>query len=290
MRANGLVLVVLAGCTEEGAHLTFLATDGPKTAASYQLVLASPDVAPMIQPQRVTPAGLSTETVTYYLQSAEVVATGNVDGVDGFTVLVQPSGAASAAYIPFVALHDGAGALVGMGTFHAMAGGPPAPILVQRGQVDRYTLDVEPVQEVDDSMPVDTRGAMRVACARQDQSTFVSGLVWRARVGGELRVMLSDGDSAATSRPLDLDCDGHAVDPTDASADCDDTRARFHDGATEAYDGEDTNCDSAETFAVACTPPPNGGNVCTSTAGQGVAVCDDSTGTMGQCSSDPTWS
>lgn len=288
MRAIGLVLVVLAACTEEGAHLTFLAPDGPKTAATYQLVLASPDLAPMIQPQRVTPAGLSTETVTYYLQSAEVVASGTVDGVDGFTVLVQPSGAASAAFVPFVALYDGAGALVGMGTFHATAGGPPAAILVQRGQVDRYTLDVEPVQEVDDSMPVDTRGAMRVSCPRQDQSTFVSGLVWRPRVGGELRVMLSDGDSAATSRPLDLDCDGHAVDPTDASADCDDTRARFHDGATEACDGEDTNCDSAETFAVACTPPPNGGNVCTSTAGQGVAVCDDSTGTMGQCSSDPT--
>jgi hypothetical protein len=288
MRAVALALV-LAACTEEGAHLTLHAPDGPTSAATYQLVLASPDLVPMIQPQRVTPAGLSTETVAYYLQRTDVNAMGTVDGVDGFTVLVQPnSEVADTAFIPFIALYDDSGALVGMGTFHAMAGGPPSPILVQRGQVDRYTLDIEPVQEVDDSMPVDTRGAMRVECTHQDQSTFLSGIVWRPRVGGELRLLLPDGDGGdATTRALDLDCDSHAVSPTDATADCDDTRARFHDGATEACDGEDTNCDSVETLAVPCTPAP-GTNACTSSGGQGVAVCDDTTGTVGACMSDPT--
>lgn len=288
MRAVGLVLV-LAACTEEGAHLTFLAPDGPKNAATYQLVLASPDLVPMIQPQRVTPAALSTETVTYYLQRTDVNATGKVDGVDGFTVLVQPNTeVAETSFIPFVALYDSGAALVGMGTFHATPDGPPAPILVQRGQLDRYTLDVEPVAEVDDTMSVTTRGAMRVDCTRQDQSTFLSGIVWRPRVGGELRLMLPDGDGGdATQRALDLDCDGHEVKPADASADCDDTRPRFHEGAAELCDGEDTNCDSVETLAVPCTPGP-GANACTNTSGQGVAVCDDTTGTVGACMSDPT--
>jgi hypothetical protein len=278
----------LAACTEQGAHLTFHAPDGPKAAATYQLVLASPDLVPVIQPQRVTPAGLATETVTYYLQATEVNATGKLDGVNGFTVLVQPGADATvAAFIPFVALYAKDSSLVGMGTFHAMPGGPPAPIVVQRGEVDRYTLDIEPVNDVDDTMPVDARGAMRVDCAHQDQSTFLSGIVWRPTTGGELRLMLPDGDGGdATGRALDLDCDGHVVQPTDASTDCDDTRSRFHEGAADTCDGEDTNCDGVEAFPVACTPSP-GGNVCTNSAGQGVALCDDTTGTVGTCSSDP---
>jgi len=286
MRAVALVLA-LAACTDEGAHLTFLAPDGPSTAATYQLVLASPDLVPTVDAQRVTPNGLATETVTYYLQRTEVAATGTVGAVNDFTVLVRPDASiAETAFIPFVALYDKAGALVGMGTFRATSDGPPSPILIQRGQVDRYTLAVEPVQEVDDTMPVDTRGAMRVDCTHQDQSTWHSGIVWRPRVGGELRLLFPDSGGDATQRPLDLDCDGHAVEAGDTGSDCDDTRPRFHDGAAEACDGEDTNCDGIETLVVPCQPGSSG--VCPNpTSGTGVALCDDTTGTVGACMSDP---
>ena len=78
------------------------------------------------------------------------------------------------------------------------------------------------------------------------------GVVWRPRAGGELRVMLADPTAGgdATARTLDLDCDGHEVAPNNSGADCDDTRARFHAGAAELCDMEDTNCDDVRTITV----------------------------------------
>ena len=52
--------------------------DGPAAAATYQLVLASPDLAPAIDAQRVKPDDLATESVTYYLQSTETIASGTL--------------------------------------------------------------------------------------------------------------------------------------------------------------------------------------------------------------------
>jgi hypothetical protein len=284
----GLLVIALGACTDEGAHLTFSAPDGPSTATTYQLVLASPDLVPAIDAQRVTPDGLATESVTYYLQRTDVAASGSIDHVNNFTVLVRPSDAvAETAFIPFVALRDADGALVGMGTFRATPDGPPQPILIQRSEVDRYTLAVEPVTEVDASMPVATREAMPVDCFHQDQTPWHSGIVWRPRVGGELRLVFPDSGGDATQRPLDLDCDGHDVSPSDASGDCDDTRSSFHAGAAEACDGEDTNCDAIQTLTVPCTPP-GGSTVCVDPSTQmGVALCDDRTGTVGACMSDP---
>jgi hypothetical protein len=283
----GLLAIALAACTDEGAHLTFSAPDGPIAAASYQLVLASPDHVPAIDAQRVTPNDLATESVTYYLQSTEV-ASGTLDHVDGFSVLVRPSADIDeTSFIPFVALYGADGALVGMGTFREATDGPPQPILIQRTEVDVYPLSIEPVDQVDGSMPVATREAMPVDCIRDDQTTWPSGIVWRPRVGGELRLMFPDGDTDATARPLDLDCDGHEVSPDDATADCDDTRGDFHAGAAEACDGEDTNCDAVQTLTVPCNVP-SGSNVCVDPSTQmGVALCDDRTGTVGECMSDP---
>lgn len=285
MRIVAAALVLAACGTEQGAYLVLTAPDGPRTATSYEVVLASPDEIPVIAPQRVTPTGTATETVTYYLQATQVSATGTLDLVDHFTILVEPS-ATDGTYIPFVLLRDGAGALVGMGTFRATDQGAPAPILVKRNELDRYELAVEPVDEVTDAMAVDTRQAMRVSCA-MDQATFTSGIVWRPRVGGELRVLLAEPGAGgdATQRKLDLDCDDHEVAPNDTTADCDDTRARFHAGATEACDMEDTNCDNIRTIAVPCSLP-NGG---TCNQGMGVALCDDTTGTISStCAPDPT--
>ena len=284
MRIAAAALVLAACGTEQGAYLVLTAPDGPRNAASYELVLASPDEIPVIAPQRVTPTGTATETVTYYLQATQVSATGSLDLVDHFTILVEPTGA-DGTFIPFVLLRDGAGALVGMGTFRATDQGAPAPILVRRSELDRYELAVEPVDEVTDAMAVDTRQAMTVSCT-QDQATFDSGIVWRPRTGPELRVLLAEpgANGDATTRKLDMDCDAHDVAPNDTAADCDDTRARFHAGATEACDMEDTNCDNIRAIAVPCQLP-NGG---TCNQGMGVALCDDTTGTISStCAPDP---
>jgi hypothetical protein len=283
MRIAGIIVAVAACGTEQGAYLTLTAPDGPTSARTYELVLASPELIPVIAPQRVTPTGTATETVTYYLQKTEVAAQGRLDGVNGFTILVEPDGG-EGAYIPFLLLHDGAGALVGMGTFRATDAGAPAPILVKKNEVDRYDLAIEPVTEVTDAAAVDTGQAMRVDCIAADQTSWPSGVVWRPRTGGELRVMLADPKSGgdATARTLDLDCDDHEVAPDNTGADCDDTRARFHAGAAEQCDMEDTNCDNVRTITVPC----QSSNACN---GMGVALCDDTTGTTGRsCAPDPT--
>jgi hypothetical protein len=89
----------------------------------------------------------------------------------------------------------------------------------------------------------------------------------------------------ASTRPLDLDCDGHEVSLADNSRlDCDDTRATFNRDATDICDGMDTNCDNAQTIATACPIAPA---ACTSplqpTAGAGISVCNDETGDTTGC-------
>jgi hypothetical protein len=281
-------VVSLGACSEEGAHLTLSAPNGPPGAASYRVVLATPDVVPVIADQRRAPTKLATETVTYYLQRTDAgVMVGTVEHADGFTLLVEPNPAiADTTFIPFVILYDASERIVGIATFHASDHSPdPSPIQVLHGEVDKYTLDVEPVADVDDGVATDPGDALQVTCARGDQTPWQSGIVWRPLVGGERRIMLPDDPSStdATQRPLDLDCDGAVVAADASSADCDDTRARFHDGATELCDGEDTNCDSVPYAVEPCTAS----NVCMgpgTTAG--VALCDDTTGTLGTCQSD----
>ncbi len=293
MRLLAVSLLVVAACDDDGAHLTFRAPDGPANATTFQIVLASPDLVPVIGDQRIAPKGLSTETVTYYLQRTAAGVTpdqGTIDQVDGFTVLVEPNATiADTTFIPFVVLYDSTQHVVGMGTFHATtASTDPGEIIVQRGQIDRYQIDIEPVTEAADTDPVDARQAMQITCTRDDQSTFLSGVVWRPQAGGELRLMMPDDplSSDATQRKLDMDCDGHEVMVDDASADCDDTRARFYAGADEVCNGEDTSCDSIPYLVVPCTGP----GVCTDSATSGgFALCDNTTGTTSTtCSSDVT--
>jgi hypothetical protein len=285
MRFAIVVVAALAACSEEGAHLTLSAPRGPISASSYRVVLATPDVVPVIDNQRVAPDKMATETVTYYLQRTDAgVMVGSVDFVDGFTILVEPNPAIDeTAFIPFVILYDDSARIVGIGTFHASdQSADPSPILVPRGEVDKYTLDVEAVTDVDDAVATDPGDALQVTCAHTDQTTFASGVAWRPHAGGERRILLPDdvGSTDATQRPLDLDCDGAVVASDASSSDCDDTRARFHSGATEVCDGEDTNCDAVPYTVQSCTD----GSLCGTTAG--TALCDDTTGTLGACHSD----
>jgi hypothetical protein len=282
MRSVILAGLLLGACADEGAHLTLHAPDGPVTATSFQVVLASSDLIPVIADQRRSPKATNVETVTYYLQRTAAGVTGAIDNVDGFTILIEPDAAvADTAFIPFVLLYDDAQQLVGVGTYHAdPQSAQPSPLIVKRHEVDKFPIDVEPLAEVVDALPVDPGDSMQVLCARDDRSTFVSGVVWRPRTGGELRLLLPDqpGNLDATSRDLDLDCDGQEVAQDTSGTDCDDTRARFHDGAKEQCDGEDWNCDAVLYTVVPCTGP----GAC-SISNTGFALCDDSTGTVGTC-------
>jgi hypothetical protein len=285
MRSVILLGLLLGACADEGAHLTLHAPDGPIGATSFQVVLASPDLIPMIANQRTSPKATAVETVTYYLQRTAAGVPGSIDNVDGFTILVEPDASvADTAFIPFVLLYDDAKHLVGVGTYHADPQSPqPSPLIVKRHEVDKFPIDVEPLTEVVDTVPVDPGDSMQVQCARDDQSTFISGVVWRPSTGGELRLLMPDRPDSldATSRVLDLDCDGHEVAQDASGTDCDDTRARFHVGATELCDGEDWNCDAIQYVTLPCT----GTGMC-ATANMGVALCDDTTGTIGACSDD----
>jgi hypothetical protein len=289
MRCRLLVPILLvAACDDQGAHLTLHAAAGPVKAEAFEIVLASPDLVPVIDNQRVSPTAFTNETVTYYLQrtTAGGIATGKIDAVDGFTVQVEPgAGITDKAFIPFVVLYDQDEHVVGMGTFHADDQSPPSPILVPRGKVDLYPIEVESVTEVTDRHAVDAQQAMQVDCTRADQTTWRSGLVWRPKSGGELRLMFPDDPSSddATGRALDMDCDDHVVAPGDSGPDCDDTRERFHRGAEEVCDDEDTNCDGVPYVVVPCTAS----NICSSpTSTMGYALCDDTTGVQASCQSD----
>src|ERR1700733_3140096 len=240
-----LLVVLLAACTDDGAQLTFMAPNGPATAASYQIILANPDLVTAIANQRVEPTALTMQTVTYYLQRTTANVTSKpIPNVDGFTVRVEPSAMVSqTSFIPFVLLYGADGQLVGIGTT------APGTIFVKSDQLDRYTIAIEPVTQVADTDPVAASQAMPVDCSGQ-----ASGVVWRPAAGGELRLLFPDDPTTtdATQRPLDLDCDGHVVQPSDATADCDDSRARFYQGAPDVCDGEDTNCDDQRYIPIDC--------------------------------------
>ncbi|MEO6772416.1 MAG: putative metal-binding motif-containing protein [Kofleriaceae bacterium] len=273
----GMVGMLGAGCSEQGANLVFSAPAGPATASSYEIVLASTDLVPVIGDQRVSPTALTSETVTYYLQRAAANASGSIDKVEGFRVLVEPNATvADTAFIPFVLLYDDQDKLVGAGTYRADASGAPSPIVIPHGAVDEYPITIDALAEVVDTQPVAAGDAMQVTCDRADQSTFRSGVVWRDAAGAELRLMLPDGDSDdATARALDLDCDGAVVAAATSSGDCDDTRARFHAGATEVCNGEDTRCDGLPYLVVPCTP--TGATGTCANANSGVAICEQAT-------------
>ena len=276
-----ITCLLVAGCSEQGANLVL---SGSGTASSYEIVLASSDLVPVIGNQRVSPTAFEAETVTYYLQRAAANASGSIDKVDGFRVLVEPNAqVAETAFIPFVLLYDADHALVGVGTYAADATGAPSPIVIKRGEIDEYPITVEALTDVVDTKPVAAGDAMQVTCARSDQTTFRSGVVWRDAAGAERRLMLPDGDGEdATTRALDLDCDGSVVAVAASSEDCDDTRARFHAGASEVCNGEDTSCSGVPYLVVTCSPTGTSG-ACVA-PNSGVAICDQATQMTGTCS------
>ncbi|HSD90750.1 MAG TPA: putative metal-binding motif-containing protein [Kofleriaceae bacterium] len=284
------LLILAAGCSESGAHFTLSAPNGPTTAASFRVILATPDQIPSIANQRVTPASLETQAVPYFLQRTVAGADAQpIDQVDGLAVKIEPDPTVGGSeFIPFVLLYDTHGAIVGVGTFHAEGQTMPSPVIVLPDEIDKYTLDVEPVMQVDDQTRAAAGQVQVVVCYDDMQSPLTSGFAWRPAGGGELRVLFPiDGGLDATGRDLDLDCDSHPVTVENSGPDCDDTRNWFNRDAIETCDGYDTNCDGLSNIVVACTANV-GGQVCPDpTTGMGLTLCDDRTGQVGQCQSDP---
>ena len=283
-----MAIFCTAACDDDaGARLVLHAPDGPNSAASFQIVLASPDLVPVIDGQRANPHSLATETVTYYLQHATAgTASSKIPSLQGYTILVKPNPqVADHSFIPFVLFYDDTQALIAIGTYHADASSPsPSPILVENGSLNQYFVDVQPVQQVDEGTTVATEQAQQIVCVRDDNSLFTSGIVWRPLFGPELRIMLpSVPDSEdATTRALDLDCDQHPVTPGHSQLDCDDTRVAFYLNAPETCDGENTSCDGVQYLVDDCS-----GAACPNSAQMGYALCDDTTGTLGTCQDDP---
>lgn len=288
MKWLGLVLLA-AACSESGAHFTLAAPDGPETAASFKVILATPEQIPSIANQRVSPDSMATQTVPYFLQRTVAGASQEpIERVDGLRIKLEASFTMDSTFIPFVLLYDDAGAIVGVGTFYAEGQTMPSPIIVLPDEIDKYTLDVQKVTQVDDATRAASDQVQVVDCFRDDQTTFTSGIVWRPNSGGELRILFpDDGSTDATGRALDLDCDGKKVSAETSSGDCDDTRAWFYAGAQETCDGYDTNCDGQQLLVTSCAPGTNS-NVCADpTTGMGIALCDDRTGQASDCQSDP---
>jgi hypothetical protein len=271
----------VSACSESGAHLTLSAPNGPGQAAAFRLVLATPEHVPQIANQRVSPSEDATQTVPYFLQRT-IAGAEPIDHVDGLRIRLAPDALDDQQFIPFVLLYDGAGAIVGIATFHT----PPSPVLVVGDEIDKYVLDVEPVTQVTDDVKPAPGQVQVVDCSDDAGGTFTSGIAWRPLGGGEIRLLFpSDGSDDATGRDLDLDCDQHPVSEDGSGRDCDDTRGWVNRDAQEMCDGYDTNCDGAHTTLVACAG--TNGTVCPDpTTGMGTALCDDRTGEVSACMSD----
>ena len=293
MRSSGLrvtaVFGLFAGCTQAGAHLTLSAPNGPGSVSSFRVVLATPDAIPTVGGQRVRPGELTTQSVSYYYQ--RTIAGGSaekVSNVDGFAIKIEPDPSMTETqFIPFVLMYEGDN-IVAVGTFHATDSLLPSPIIVVADEIDKYVLDVEPALQISDTDAVEPGSVRVIECFHDDQSSFVSGVVWRPKSGGEMRLLFpDDGGLDATKRTLDLDCDGSVVTVESSGNDCDDTREWFNRGAGEMCDGQDTNCDGLQNMVVACTASIGGQTCADPATNMGLALCNDATGEQGDCQSDP---
>lgn len=287
MKALGLVVVagLVGACSESGAHLTLSAPNGPGEAAAFRVVLATPEQIPQVANQRVSPNAAEVQTVPYYLQRT-IAGAEEIDRVDGLRIRLAPDlSLTETEFIPFVLLYDRAGALVGVATFRTSGATKPSPVIVVPDEIDKYTLEVEPVVQVTEEERPAPGQAHAVECETSEGVAFTSGIAWRPLGGGELRLLFpSDGGVDARERELDLDCDDHPVTEQSSGRDCDDTRVSFNRSAVEVCDGFDTNCDGLNTTVELCTAPGICGDP---TTGMGLALCDDRTGQVGQCMSDP---
>lgn len=274
----GLVGAVACG-DNAGLLLTIDAPDGPAGASRIELVLANPDAIAMV------PGQLTGGDVRYYRQKSTAGAVEDLARLDGFVVRIEGrDGKGDEPFVPFVIAYDASSKPIAIGSVLDPQGLPLA-LEVPAGSRLEARATMTPLLPADLTKGIMSGQVAELRCAENDGG-WRSGLAWQPPAGLQLRLLLPDpdGDSRldATSRPLDLDCDGYAAD----ARDCDDVRVRYNPGAAEQCDGEDTNCDGSHFAITACGPS-------TTTCGpgtlDGIQFCrDEGEGTvLGECVGDP---
>ncbi len=298
MRSLILMGALVAACSsEQGAILVIAAPDGPTTAASIQIVLASAEseMVTDVDPQRIAATGPESEGVRYYRQRARGGELEAVGALGGLTIRIEPEFevADDREFIPFLLVKDDAGRITGVGSVNDERG-EPMKVSVEDGTLRRYPVTMWAVAQDDDANDgiAEPNGAFVVTTSDQVE-TWITGVAWRP--GGELSQrrlllpleLLADN---ATDRDLDLDGDGGEA----WSDDCNDLLGAFHEGAGETCGGQDTNCDGRSTDVVSCTlenpdqcPGEMGVRLCSeSQVCQPTATCNWTNGAGTQCTLD----
>lgn len=293
MRALALFgLAGAAACSgDTGLALTLTAPGGPAGASRIEIALASPDSIAMVMDQ------LNAPMARYYRQksTAGEIEDARLAHLDGYVLRIEGrDGKGDEPFVPFVIAYDASSQPIAAGWVPDPAGGPLAVAIPASSRVEA-TVTMTALSPADPTKGIASGQVTELRCPSNTNQTWRSGLAWQPASGPQLRLLFPDPDDGsgldATKRLLDLDCDGHAAGP----ADCDDVRPRFHRGAPEACDGEDTNCDGAPFTITKCQAPTtacgtDGVQLCRDTAGGGpIGMCADSPactcrfGTAGTC-------
>ncbi|MDB4953850.1 MAG: hypothetical protein JWO36_1419 [Myxococcales bacterium] len=306
MKSLGLCVLLVAGCgaqSGDGALLTFTPPPGLPTIGKIDIILASADSAMIeqVMNQRTMARKPGTELVTYYRQAAsggavDVTIDGPINPGQPFSIRLAPNRGEypDEQYIPFVLIYAATGELAAIATVHTLDDATPLPIKVPQGSRAEYMFDAQVVATADPIAAIGA-GQDRVIDCPSANVTWRSGLAWRPSGPGaasQIRLLLPDlGADAnakdALSRMLDLDCDDHVAVPDPTLGDCDDTLPRYHRGADELCDGEDTNCDDQLLWTAPCS---DGTVTCpNASTQQGIKLCDDAPQNFGfgACQNDP---
>ncbi len=265
--------IALAACTGEGKQIV-IELDGDVTATNVELVFVDPHVS-IKRNQRINEVPLDprTEPTFYVVQRSrlDLVVGQTAQPVDGLELQVV----GAEGLLPVAIARAEQGQIVGMGVLD-----PPA-VFFDRGDnadnfatrleeiadVTRYTIEVEPVGELpsldasDAPVSIGSGHIRQVQCRFENDTPAISGLVWRAEAGPQLRIALPiDGSDDALFRVegtgYDLDCDMHT--PAERGIakgdekDCDDT-SRLVNGESplrEQCDAVDNDCDPSTMGAI----------------------------------------
>jgi len=287
--ALGMVATLAACASDERVALELTVPQGMslENAAEIDILLAGPPTYP--RPQRVnkptsplpanTPWPAATRGKVRYLAQAAPVVTVKLEAGQAVDHLrIQLAIDDGAHYTPIVAVRDGSGALLAIGTYDAtelfkiVDEGAIAPyVSTESGKLKIYPVPLEAATLVsyvagDQPTVLGPGSATVVPCGDKP-----SGMVWMRSATDELRVLLPiDGGDDASARlaNIDMDCDHEIAGYTDGTRnDCDDTLGTTSGNAPELCNGVDDNCDDLPGYAIAdaCT------NVCAVDGG----VCSD---------------
>lgn len=281
MRAAVLIgLIGAAACGDNtGLLLTISAPQGPPGVTRIELVLANPDAIAAVGGQ------ITGGDVQYLRQKSATAPVEDLARLDGFVVRIEArDGKDRERFVPLVLAYGGRPEPIAIGAVLDPSGRPMA-LEVPAGSRVEATATMTPLAPADPAKGVMSGQILEVRCA-DNAGGWRSGLAWQPPAGTQLRLLFpAPGDDAkldATSRPLDLDCDGYTAD----GRDCDDVRARYNPGADELCDGEDMNCDGSQFAVTRCSPTTSS---CGPGQEEGVQFCRDVAGgaPIGECVGSP---